>query len=458
MSYEAFLDSKMQRGADSGFAPLWMPDNLFDFQRELVEWAVLKGRAAIFADCGLGKTPMGLTWASNVARKTGKPTLYLTPLAVGAQTIREAHKFGVEATHSREGSAAGHVVVTNYERLHYFNSADFGGVVCDESSILKSFNGQRKTEITAFMRQVPYRLLQTATAAPNDYVELGTSSEALGYMGHMDMLNRFFKNDLNNSAQGRMRGEVIKCRLKGHAEEPFWRWVCSWARAIRRPSDLGFNDDAFILPPLNEVEHLVIANTLPEGALFAMPAVGLQEQREERRRTVQERCERIAALVNNTGQPALVWCHLNEEGDTLAKLIPDAVQVAGSDSDDAKEDRLTAFAEGRARVLVTKPKIGAWGLNFQHCNHVTFFPSHSFEQYYQAVRRCWRFGQKRAVKVDIVTTEGERGVMKNLQRKADQADEMFSRLVAEMNHALHIERANQLTKKVEVPSWLLPTN
>lgn len=458
MSYEAFLDSKMQRGADSGFAPLWMPDNLFDFQRELVEWAVLKGRAAIFADCGLGKTPMGLTWASNVARKTGKPTLYLTPLAVGAQTIREAHKFGVEATHSREGSAAGHVVVTNYERLHYFNSADFGGVVCDESSILKSFNGQRKTEITAFMRQVPYRLLQTATAAPNDYVELGTSSEALGYMGHMDMLNRFFKNDLNNSAQGRMRGEVIKWRLKGHAEEPFWRWVCSWARAIRRPSDLGFNDDAFILPPLNEVEHLVIANTLPEGALFAMPAVGLQEQREERRRTVQERCERIAALVNNTGQPALVWCHLNEEGDTLAKLIPDAVQVAGSDSDDAKEDRLTAFAEGRARVLVTKPKIGAWGLNFQHCNHVTFFPSHSFEQYYQAVRRCWRFGQKRAVKVDIVTTEGERGVMKNLQRKADQADEMFSRLVAEMNHALHIERANQLTKKVEVPSWLLPTN
>jgi len=242
--------------------------------------------------------------------------------------------------------------------------------------------------------------------------------------------------------------------LKGHAEVPFWRWVCSWARAIRRPSDLGFDDRAFTLPALNEVEHLVEAQTLAEGMLFAMPAQGLQEQREERRRTVQERCERVAELVNRTGQPALVWCHLNDEGDLLEKLIPDAVQVSGSDSDERKEDRLEAFAEGRARVLITKPKIGAWGLNFQHCNHITFFPSHSFEQYYQAVRRCWRFGQKREVTVDIVTTEGERGVMRNLQRKAAQADTMFSHLVAEMNHSLAIERANNHTKTMEVPKWL----
>ena len=452
--YGEFLRQKSQGGADSGFAPVWMPDFLFDFQRELVEWAVRKGRAAIFADCGLGKTPMGLTWASNVARKTGKPVLYLTPLAVASQTVREAEKFGIEARQSKDGAHAGHVIVANYERLHYFSSSDFGGVVCDESSVLKSFAGERRGEITAFMRQVPYRLLQTATAAPNDYIELGTSSEALGYMGHMDMLNRFFKNDLNNSAQGRMRGEVIKWRLKGHAETPFWRWVCSWARAIRRPSDLGFNDDGFLLPPLHEVEHLVEANSLADGMLFALPAVGLKEQREERRRTVQERCQTVADLVNHTGQPALVWCHLNEEGDVLQSLIPDAVQVAGSDSDDRKEDRLEAFADGRARVLITKPKIGAWGLNYQHCNHVTFFPSHSFEQYYQAVRRCWRFGQKRAVKVDIVTTEGERGVMRNLQRKSDQADAMFSRLVAEMNNALAIERANNMNTQVEVPSWL----
>ena len=347
-----------------------------------------------------------------------------------------------------------HIVIANYERLHYFNPGDFSGVVCDESSILKSFAGQRRGEITAFMRKVPYRLLQTATAAPNDYVELGTSSEALGYMGHMDMLNRFFKNDLNNSAQGRMRGEVIKWRLKGHAEVPFWRWVCSWARAIRRPSDLGFDDSRFILPELSEIEHLVDALTLADGMLFAMPAFGLKEQREERRRTVHERCEQVAELVNNTGQPALVWCHLNDEGDELARLIPDAVQVAGGDSDDAKESRLEAFASGNARVLVTKPKIGAWGLNFQHCNHVTFFPSHSFEQYYQAVRRCWRFGQMRPVRVDIVTTEGEQGVMKNLQRKATQADQMFSRLVAEMNQALAIKRTNDITKQIEVPKWL----
>lgn len=453
MNYQDFLRQKAQAGSDSGFEPVWMPDFLFDFQKQLVEWAVRKGRAAIFADCGLGKTPMGLVWASNVARKTGKPVLYLTPLAVAPQTIREAHKFGIEATLSREGSSAGQIIVTNYERLHYFKPEDFSGVVCDESSILKSFAGARRSEITVFMRQVPYRLLQTATAAPNDYIELGTSSEALGYMGHMDMLNRFFKNDLNNSAQGRMRGEIIKWRLKGHAELPFWRWVCSWARAVRRPSDLGFDDAAFVLPPLKEVEHLVEAKTLADGMLFAMPAVGLKEQREERRRSVQERCEKVAELVK-TGKSALVWCHLNDEGDLLEEIIPDAVQVSGGDSDERKEERLEAFAEGKARVLITKPKIGAWGLNYQHCAHVTFFPSHSFEQYYQSVRRCWRFGQKHPVIVDIVTTDGERGVMQNLQRKAVQADEMFSRLVAEMNHALAIERANNMTKTIEVPTWL----
>lgn len=452
--YWSFLDQKAQAGADSGFAPVWMPDFLFDFQKDMVEWSVRKGRAAIFADCGLGKTPMGLVWASNVARKTGRPVLYLTPLAVASQTIREAEKFGVEATHSRDGNPAGHVVVSNYEKLHFFNPSDFSGVVCDESSILKSFSGARKGEITAFMRKVPYRLLQTATAAPNDYVELGTSSEALGYMGHMDMLNRFFKNDLNNSAVGQIGGQQIKFRLKGHAELPFWRWVCSWARAIRRPSDIGFNDAAFILPPMNEVEHLVEVNSLADGMLFAMPAHGLKEQREERRRSLEERCDMVAQLVNKTDAPALVWCHMNDEGDMLERLIPGAVQVAGSDSDDAKEARLLAFADGEARVLITKPKIGAWGLNFQHCNHITYFPSHSFEQYYQSVRRCWRFGQKRPVRVDIVTTEGERGVMRNLQRKSEQADEMFSRLVAEMNNALAIERANNMTTKMEIPSWL----
>lgn len=458
MSYAEFLDRKVSTGSMTGFSPVYMPPALYDFQAALTDWAVRKGRAAIFADCGLGKTIMELVWAENVVRHTRRPVLILTPLAVTTQMQREAQKFGIPAEVSRDGIAHSAITITNYERLHLFSANDFAGVVCDESSILKSFTGARRGEITVFMRKVPYRLLATATAAPNDYIELGTSSEALGYLGHMDMLNRFFKNDLNNSAQGRMRGEVIKWRLKGHAEQPFWRWVCSWARALRKPSDIGFDDERFLLPPLVEREHLVEAGSIPEGMLFALPAAGLKEQREERRRTIQERCERVASLVNGTGKPALVWCHLNEEGDLLERLIPDAVQVAGKDSDDVKESRLMDFADGRARVLVTKPKIGAWGLNFQHCAHVTFFPSHSFEQYYQGVRRSWRFGQTQPVTVDIVTTEGERGVLRNLQRKAAQADKMFSSLVAEMNAALAIATAARFNVQEEIPAWLSTHN
>lgn len=458
LQYHEFLEDKAQIGGDHGFAPVSIPSWLMDFQSALVEWATRKGRAAILADCGLGKTPMQLAWADNVARKTDGRVLILTPLAVAAQTVREGEKFGIEAHRSHNG-VPHRITVTNYERLHHFNPSDFVGAVCDESSILKSFDGTRRGEITQFMRKMPYRLLATATAAPNDYVELGTSSEALGYLGHMDMLNRFFKNDLNNSANGRMRGEVIKWRFKGHAEKPFWRWVCSWARAIRRPSDLGYDDAAFILPPLQEVEHLVDVRKIADGMLFPLPAAGLKEQREERRRSIEERCEKVAALVNHTGEPALVWCHLNDEGDLLERLIPDAVQVKGGDSDEAKEDRMLAFAEGKARVLVTKPKIGAWGLNFQHCAHVTFFPSHSFEQYYQGVRRCWRFGQTRPVRVDVVTTEGEVAVLKNLQRKAAQADAMFSSLVAEMNAAMHIDRSSSVfTQREELPQWLSTIN
>jgi len=453
-NYTDFLRAKAQADGEHGFAPVWMPDFLFDFQASMVEWSLRKGRAALFEDCGLGKTPQELVWAENVVRHTNGRVLLVTALAVTIQMQREAEKFGIKVTISKDGTAHPGITCTNYERLHLFNAADFVGMVGDESSIIKNFAGTRRGEVTDFMRKMKYRLLATATAAPNDYIELGTSSEALGYLGHMDMLNRFFKNDLNNSATGRMRGEVIKWRFKGHAEEPFWRWVCSWARAIRRPSDLGFDDTRFVLPELIEREHLVEANSLGEGMLFAMPAVGLKEQRDERRRTVQERCEKVASLVNHTGQPALVWCHLNEEGDTLERLIPDAVQVSGKDNDDAKEERLLAFSDNKARVLITKPKIGAWGLNLQHCAHVVDFPSNSYEQRYQGIRRCWRFGQKRPVVVDTVTTEGERGVVKNMQRKAGQADAMFSSLVAHMNAALAIDRASAFTKKLEIPAWL----
>lgn len=460
--YYEFLDEKRQLGADGGFDPLWMPDFLFDFQTHLVEWAIRKGRAAIFADCGLGKTPMQLVWAENVVRKTARPVLILTPLAVAQQTIREADKFGIEAARSSDGSLSARIMVTNYERLHRFDSGAFAGVVCDESSILKSFDGARRNEITEFMRKVPYRLLCTATAAPNDYIELGTSSEALGALGHVDMLQRFFKNDQNtvkpmvyrNKGQDfRKLDDSKKWRFKGHAETAFWRWVCSWARAVRRPSDLGFADGRFILPDLVETEYVVKAAANAMGFLFAMPAVGLREQREERRRTIEERCEKVAELVE-TKAPVVVWCHLNVEGDLLEKIIPAAVQVSGKDSDDAKEEKFAGFQSGEIRVLVTKPKIGAWGLNWQHCSHMTFFPSHSYEQYYQGVRRCWRFGQTQPVKVEIVTTEGEQQVKANLQRKAAAADQMFSSLVEHMNQAQAIRRAESNGKKVEVPKWL----
>jgi hypothetical protein len=379
--------------------------------------------------------------------------LILTPLAVSAQTIREAEKFGIEVYRSRDGQMRPGITVTNYEQLHQFDHAAFVGCVCDESSILKSFDGVRRGQITAFMRKMKYRLLCTATAAPNDYHELGTSSEALGYLGYMDMLNRFFKNEQNTSAVNRFHGQVAKWRFKGHAEEPFWRWVCSWARAVRKPSDLGCDDGQFTLPPLREVEHIIEARSKPEGMMFNLPAVNFFEERDERRRTIAERCEMVASLVDHP-EPALVWCDLNDEADALERMIPDAVQVSGNDSDESKEDKLLAFAGGQVRVLVTKPKIGAWGLNFQHCAHVTFFPSHSYEQYYQGVRRCWRFGQTKPVVVDIVGTEGQRNVLSNLQRKSRAADEMFARLVQHMNEALSIDRSLEYKNVVEVPEWL----
>src|SRR3990167_3434692 len=450
MSYAAFLEKKSQLDTYDGFNPVFMPDFLFDFQKSLVEWAVKKGRGAVFADCGLGKTPIQLVWAQNVVEKTNGKVLILTPLAVSGQTIREGEKFGIEVMRSKDGTAKKGITVTNYERLEHFNPTDFVGAVCDESSILKSYNGSRRQAITEFMRKLPYRLLCTATAAPNDYFELGTSSEATGYLGHMDMLNRFFKNDQNNSKVGRYYGEMLKWRFKGHAEEPFWKWVCSWARAIRSPSDLGFENKGFKLPPLIETEHLVTPKKLADGMLFSMPAVGLWEQREERRRSIRERCEKVAELVSGKDQ-ALAWCDLNDEGDLLAELIPDSVQISGDDSDEKKEEVFLAFADGKIRVLVTKPKIGAWGLNFQNCAHVTFFPSHSFEQYYQGVRRCWRFGQKKPVCVDIVTTDGGHGVMKNMQRKAIQADRMFAALSEHMRNAQSLNGEVHFDKKEKIP-------
>lgn len=451
-SYSAFLERKTQLDGADGFDPVWMPEFLFDFQSGLVEWAIRQGRSALFADCGLGKTPMQLVWAQNVHRQTGRPVIVVAPLAVSFQVEAEAAKFGIEAEVSRDGSVAGPITVTNYDRLHLFDPADFSGAVCDESSAIKSFDGQRRALVTDFMRKMRYRLLCTATAAPNDYIELGTSSEALGYLGYMDMLGRFFVND-QRSAKAVRQWSGSQWRFKGHAEDNFWRWVSSWGRAMRRPSDLGFPDDGFVLPALEHREHVVRANVPRDGALFDTPASDLREEREELRRTVNERCETAAAQLGGD-TPGVAWCHLNAESALLAKLIDGAVEVKGSDDPDAKEDALRAFSRGEVRVLVTKPSIGAWGLNWQHCNRMTFFPSHSYEQYYQAVRRCWRFGQTRPVTVDVVTTEGGAKALENLQRKADQADRMFAALVRHMRDALSIRRSNIYDREVEAPEWL----
>lgn len=475
--YSAFLENKTHSGSEHGFDPVWVPDSAFPFQRALIEWTCRKGRAACFADCGLGKTMMQLTWAENVARKTGGRVLVLAPLAVGSQTVREGEKFGIEVAHRRDELHKGdRIVVTNYERLHHFNPEDFSAVVCDESSILKSFGGETRKQVTRFISKTPYRLLCTATAAPNDYIELGTSSEALGELSNSEMLKRFFKylddkgqkseQRLQDSAEAiikqdgsyyqklayRVAQTIGQWRLKHHAVVPFWRWVSSWARACRTPSDLGFDDGDFILPKLTENHHIITPNEPPPGMLFNCPAFGLGAERDERRRTLDERCDFVASLVNHN-RPAVVWCHMNAEGDRLSETIPGARQIAGKTPEDEKLEIYDAFANGSLRVLIIKPKIGAWGLNWQHCNHVVTFATHSYEQHYQSVRRCWRFGQKRPVQVDVISTEGESRVLGNLKRKGERADAMFQHMIREMNNAVKHTR-HETIEQVEAPKWL----
>jgi hypothetical protein len=472
VDYSTFIERKSQLGSNAGFEPLFMPDFLFPFQRALTKWALEKGRCAIFADCGLGKTAMQLVWCQNIVEKTNGNVLILTPLAVGAQTVKEGEKFGIAVARSRDGRPAGKITVTNYEKLHLFDPKDFVALACDESSIIKHATGATQKAVTRFMLKLPYRSLWTATAAPNDFTELGTSSEALGNLNNSEMLTRFFKqmdqkttdqyekkiNNLEKQANhfGKVSFRVSQAingwRLKGHAHDHFWRWICSWARACRKPSDVGFSDLGYDLPDLHEREHTVIPTTPPDGMLFTMPAFGLAEERDERRRTLRERCQLAADLVNHD-RPAVVWCHMNAEGDMLESMIPNSVQVKGAMDDEEKEAAYDSFANQDKRVLILKPKIGAWGLNWQFCNHVVTFASHSYEQYYQSVRRCYRFGQKQPVTVDIIASEGEQRVRDNMSRKAAQAGKMFEELVKQMNHSLHLERK---TKEITatLPNWL----
>ena len=472
MNYQEFINKKSQCGYNSGFEPLWIPDWLFDFQKYVTSWQIEKGRGASFEDCGLGKTLQQLVWAKNIFLHTKKPVLILTPLAVSHQTVKEAHKFNIDASIST-GKILSEINVTNYEKLHLFDPDSFSGVVCDESSILKHYTGKTQKDVTRFMAKIPYRSLWTATAAPNDWVELGTSSEAIGELTHSDMLKRFFKycDDKAQKKDAQLQDEAERAknyykklsfrvsqsigqwRLKNHAVTPFWRWVSSWSRACKIPSDLGFSDEGFILPELIDNIHIVQPSEPPEGILFHLPAIGLGEERVERKNTIKERCEKVLELVDGKDSSA-IWCHYNPEGDFLEKIIPDSKQISSKTPEEERVEIYEAFANKQLKRVITKPKIGAWGLNWQHCAHVVKFASHSFEQDYQSVRRCWRFGQKRRVVVDTIASEGESRIVSNLQRKYTQSEVMFNTLVSEMNNQERIKIEDTYTKKQELPSWL----
>ena len=468
MGYAEFLATKTQRAGDGGFDPIWTPDFLFDFQQALVEWATRKGRGAIYADCGLGKSPIQLVWAENVVRKTNGRTLILAPLAVSQQIVREGEKFGIEVGISRDGKPAGNITAINYERLHKANPSDYVGAVADESSIIKHWSGKTQKAVTRFMSKMPYRLLCTATPAPNDFVELGTSSEALGYLTHSQMIETFFRQISDDEKKRKATADDIihskrlswrviqsigQWALKAHAFEPFWKWVSSWARGCRKPSDLGpYDDSRFVLPPLNRVDHVVTPRKPTPGCLFTIPAFGLNQERAERRRTIEERVELVEELTRDSDR-AVIWCQLNSEGDALEEAIPDAVQVKGTQSLERKEELLGAFMDSQARVLITKAKIAGLGLNMQHCAHAVTFVDHSYEKFYQSIRRCWRFGQKRPVRLDVISTEGEVNVRKNMDRKEKLAAQMFESIIAFMNESQEVATTVP-TKTMEVPEWL----
>ena len=423
MDYQTFLDSKKVAAHDCGFY-FDPPDFLFDFQRDTVAQSCERGRSAIFADCGLGKTPMQLVWADAVMRESDKPTLILAPLAVSEQTKREGDKFGIDVNICRHNDdLKPGINITNYEMLHHFKPDGLGGIVLDESSILKNYTGATRKLITDYSKEMRYRLACTATPAPNDLVEIINHSEFLSVLNGKEAIALFFTQDGNTTHSW---------RLKGHAQEDFWRWLASWSIAMRHPHDLGYADGDFVLPELKHIQH-ECSGHISDGYLFPILAQGLQEQNQAKRESLDDRVALCADLVNNSTEPWLVWCHLNQESDALAKAIPDAVDVKGSDSMDKKVDRITGFSEGRYRVLVTKPSIAGFGMNWQHCAKMAFVGlSHSFEQMYQATRRCWRFGQKRPVEVHVIVAETEGQVVANIKRKEAESSMMMEQLVSHM--------------------------
>jgi len=435
MEYHEFLKSKTSVSAPTGLDIVpELNKMLFDFQHDIVKWALKRGRACIFSDCGTGKTPMQLEWAKHIPGKV----LIVAPLAVSAQTIREAEKFGIDdIQYSPDGTVHGHITITNYERLEKFNPSDFTGVVLDESSILKSYTGKFRNYIIKSFKNVPFRLACTATPAANDFMELGNHSEFVGSMNRTEMLSMFFVHD---------GGETQKWRIKGHAQNEFWKWVASWAVMIRKPSDLGYSDGEFILPELIINQVTVQSEKATEGHLFAMEAQTLQERQQARKVTINDRVKITADMVNESDDIWMVWCNLNSESAALKKSIPGSVEVKGSDIDDHKKKSLLGFANGEIRVLISKPTIAGLGMNFQVCHKTAFVGlSDSYEQYYQAVRRCWRFGQKEPVSVNIITSDLEGAVVKNIERKEKDAMRMAEEMVKYM-HEINETNIKGLTR------------
>lgn len=433
--YLEFLEKKKHTIGNFGFKANFIPEMAFDFQRFAIEQAVEKGRMAIFLDTGLGKTLVQLSIAKNIVNHTNKKVLILTPLAVAFQFILEAEKIGVDdIEYSKNGSHTKKIVICNYERLHYFDSKDFEGVICDESSILKNFDGKIKNQITSFVKKIPYRFLSTATPSPNDFIELGTSSEALGYMGYVDMLGKFFKNNQNSVDSGnRNIGE--KYYLKPHAEKNFFAWVNQWSIMAKMPSDLGFSDERYKLPELIINKHVVKNDSLLDidGQLqmFNRPAKNFNEIRHEVKMTIDKRCDKALELAKDKN--SVYWCNRNDESKILKDSDKEAVEIIGSQSIDQKEEILKAFAEGDIKRLITKAKMTGMGLNWQHCNHSVFFPTYSYEQYYQAIRRFWRFGQKKDVTIDMVISDGQTRVLEALQQKTEKAIQLHKHLTTNVN-------------------------
>lgn len=437
MDYETFIKSKRRAEVATGHAPGHLNEYLKPFQHAIVSWAARRGRAAVFADTGLGKTIMQLSWADEVQSHTGGKILILAPLAVSEQTIEEGAKFGIEVQrvpHGNDIPGPG-VWITNYERMDSIDYTELNGLVLDESSILKAHDGKTRQRIIEAAQGVPYRLSCTATPSPNDFEELGNQCEFLGVMTRTEMLATYFVNDT---------GDTGTWRLKGWGASKFWEWMGTWAVVVRNPSDIGFDGAEYILPPLQYIEHVVETEQLGDE-LFARPAQTLQERRKAQRDSLEARCRALAEVVKaEPDEPWLIWCHLNDEAELIADLIPGAINVQGSDAPETKAKNLLGFAHGDIRVLVSKPKIAGFGMNWQHCARMAFVGlDDSFEKFYQAVRRCYRFGQKRQVKVHLFTAENEGQILANLKRKEEAHHEMSASMIEHMKDIMNHELQGQ---------------